>query len=236
MKIAICEDEQNWVDSLKQLLSEYFNSRHLDYYLSVFLNGTELIVNPNDFDLIFMDYQMNGMDGIEVSRKIRESNNDSTIIFVSSFPNVAIDAFEVDAYRFLIKPIDKEKLFQTLDLLRKHMESDDYLVIKSRTETINIRMSEIILCESNGKHSTIHTTHGAINASKNIKEIERQLSSDKFFRCHKAYIISFAHIRTFSNTDVVLDNGKSAFISRNYLAAFRSAFNEYVLKYNMEKI
>lgn len=236
MKIAICEDEQNWVDSLKQLLFEYFNLRHIDYYLSVFLNGTELIENPEGYDIIFMDYQMEGLNGIEVSRQIRKVNNNSTIVFVSSFPNAAIDAFEVDAFRFLVKPIDKEKLFQTLDLIRQRMESDDYLVIKSRTETISIRMSEIILCESDGRHSLIHTIHGTTNVSKNIKEIEHQLPNQKFFRCHKAYIVSFAHIRIFSNTNVELDNGKSAFISRNYLSAFRNAFNEYVLKYNMERI
>lgn len=236
MKIAICEDEQNWVDSLKQLLFEYFNLRHIDYYLSVFLNGTELIEKPEGYDIIFMDYQMEGLNGIEVSRQIRKVNNNSTIVFVSSYPNAAIDAFEVDAFRFLVKPIDKEKLFQTLDLIRKHMESDDYLVIKSRTETISIKMSDIILCESNGRHSLIHTTYGTTNVSKNIKAIGQQLPNEKFFRCHKAYIVSFAHIRIFSNTNIELDNGKSAFISRNYLAAFRTAFNEYVMKYNMERI
>ncbi|MBD5111545.1 MAG: response regulator transcription factor [Ruminococcaceae bacterium] len=236
MKIAICEDEQNWIDSLKQLLFEYFNQRHIDYYLSVFSNGAELMENPKSYDIIFMDYQMDGLNGIEVSRQIRKVNNNSTIVFISSFPNVAIDAFEVDAFRFLVKPIDKEKLFQTLDLIRKRMESDDYLVIKSRTETTSIRMSEIILCESDGRHSLIYTTHGITNISKNIKEIEHQLPNENFFRCHKAYIVSFAHIRTFSNTEVMLDNGKSAFISRNYLTKFRNAFNEYVLKYNMERI
>lgn len=236
MKIAICEDEQNWIDSLKQLLFEYFNLRHIDYYLSVFSNGAELIENPKSYDIIFMDYQMDGLNGIEVSRQIRKVNNNSTIVFVSSFPNVAIDAFEVDAFRFLVKPIDKEKLFQTLDLIRKRMESDDFLVIKSRTETTSIRMSEIILCESDGRHSLIYTTHGITNISRNIKEIEHQLPNEKFFRCHKAYIVSFAHIRTFSNTEVMLDNGKSAFISRNYLTGFRNAFNEYVLKYNMERV
>ena len=236
MKIAICDDERNWINALKLLLDEYFFNRHIEYYLTAFTDGFELLERQNEFDIIFMDYQMSSLNGIEVSRKIREQNNNCTIIFVSSYPDIAIDAFEVDAYRFLVKPIDKEKLFQSLDAHRKRMERDDYLIIKFRTETVSIRTSEIIFCEATGKHSVIHTTNGEIDVLKNIKEIERKLSKDNFFRCHKAYIAAFVHIRTFNNERIVFDNGAEAFISRNYIAAFKTAFHEYVLKYNMEKL
>lgn len=230
MRIAICDDEENWINALKELLNEYFFNKHIEYYTSTFVNGSELINTPEEYDIIFMDYQMDGLNGIETARQIKRQNNNCTIIFVSSYPDIAIDAFEVDAYRFLIKPINKEKLFESLDAHRKKMERDDYLVIKSRTETTSIKESEIIFCEANGKHSVIHTINGSINVLKNIKEIERQLSDEKFFRCHKAYIAAFAHIRTFDSNHIVFDNGTEAFISRNYFPAFKAAFHEYVLK------
>lgn len=236
MRIAICDDEQNWIDALKTLLDSYFFSKQIQFYLSTFKNGSELLERQNEFDIIFMDYQMNELNGIEVAREIRRRNNNCTIIFVSSYPDIAIDAFEVDAYRFLVKPIDKKKLFNALDEHRKRTESNDYLIINYRTETVSVKMSDIIFCESTGKHSVIHTTNGDIDVSKNIKEIECRLPKDNFFRCHRAYIISLAHIKTFNTEHVVLDNGAEAFISRAYLADFKNAFHEYVLKHNMEII
>lgn len=234
MRIAICDDEQNWIDMLKALLDEYFFGRRIQFYLSTFKNGSELLERQNEFDIIFMDYQMNELNGIEVAREIRGQNNTCTIIFVSSYPDIAIDAFEVDAYRFLVKPIDKTKLFNALDEHRKRMESDDYLVIKFRTETLSVRLSEIVFCEADDKHTIIHTIKGDFDVMKNMKEIERRLPPDSFFRCHKAYIVSFAHIRNFNNERIVFDNGTEAFISRTFLVDFKKAFHEYVLKYNME--
>lgn len=236
MKIAICDDEKKWISALRELLDEYFHIRHTEYYLSVFENGSELINAKKEYDIIFMDYLMDGFNGIETARKIRQQNNNCTIIFVSSYPDIAIDAFEVDAYRFLVKLINKEKLFESLDTHRIKMERDGYLVIKSRTETTNIRESEIIYCEADGRHSVIHMKNREIRVLKNIKEIENQLPKDNFFRCHKAYIASFSHIKSFDNDHIIFDNGTEAFISRNYLTAFKTAFHEYVLKYNMERI
>lgn len=236
MRIAVCDDERSWVDALKALLDEYFLPKHIEYYSSVFFGGLELIKSKEKYDIIFLDYKMGDLNGIETARKIREQNNDCTIIFVSSYPDIAIDAFEVDAYRFLVKPIDKEKLFQSIDAHRKKIEHDNYLIIKSRTETTNIKTSKIIFCEAEGKHSVIHMENEKIKVLKNLKEIERQLPKDSFFRCHKAYIVAFAHIKNYKNDRVVLDNGAEAFISRNYLSSFKTAFHEYVLKYNMERI
>lgn len=236
MKIAICDDESFWVDELRALLKEYYIERHIDCYFSVFSSGTELLLNHNKFDVIFMDYQMENLNGIETANEIRKQNNNCTIIFVSSYPDVALDTFEVNAYRFLAKPIDKNKLFKSLDDYREKIESDDFVVIKSRENQIILRASEIIFCEALGKHTMIHTVKGDIESSKNIKEIEKLLTKDYFFRSHKAYTVSFIHISTYDNNSITFDNGETAYISRKYLPKFRIALQEYILKYNMRKI
>lgn len=119
MKIAICDDEAFWINELRVLLEEYYITRHIDCYFTLFLSGTELLLTHDKFDVIFMDYQMDDLNGIEAARKIRMQNNKCAIIFVSSYPDIAIDTFEVDAYRFLVKPFDKDKLFKSLDDYRK---------------------------------------------------------------------------------------------------------------------
>lgn len=236
MKIAICCGEQDQTDILKGMLDEYFYPKHIEYYLSVFSDGAELITAPErletEFDIIFIEHRENGINGIETSRKIRITNTDCAIIFISAHIEAAVEAFEVDAYRFLLKPISAEKLFEALDSLHKKTNRGDNLIIKTRVETISIKMSEIVFCEADGRHSFIHTQNGTIKVLKNIKEIERRLPASDFFRCHKAYIAAFSHISSFTGGQIVFDNNECAFISRNYLSSFKSAFNEYILKHN----
>ena len=236
MKIAICDDEAFWINELQILLKEYYITRHIDIYVSLFSCGTELLMSKDKFDLIFMDYQMENLNGIETARKIRNLNNNCAIIFVSSYPDIAIDTFEVEAFRFLIKPIDKVKLFKSIDDYRKKIENDDFIVLKSRQNVTILRTSEIIFCEALGRHTLLHTTKGKIESSKNIKEIEKQLSHDYFFRSHKAFISSFSHITGYDNNSITCDNGETAFISRNYLPRFKAAFHEFIVKNNMRKI
>ena len=146
MKIALCDDEKFWIDELRVLLEEYHTTRHINYYMTVFSSGMELLKSSNRFDVFFMDYQMKELNGIETSRKIRMRNNGCAIIFVSSYPDIALDIFEVDAYRFLTKPINKDKLFKSLDDYRKQTETDDFIVLKSRDGEKIVRSSEVVLC------------------------------------------------------------------------------------------
>lgn len=236
MKIALCDDERFWTDELHSLLEEYHTVRHIDCYITVFSSGTELLNSPNKYDIVFMDYKMEELNGIETSRKIRMQNNGCAIIFVSSYPDIAIDTFEVSAYRFLIKPINKDKLFKSLDDYRKQTENDDFIVIKNRDSEKIIRASEVIFCEAADKHALLHTIYETIEILRNIKEVEKLLTKDFFFRCHKAYIVSFIHIKSFDNSCIIMDNGEKIYISRNNLTAFKTAFQEYILKYNMGRI
>lgn len=236
MKTAICDDESYWRGRIRKMLDEYQNIRHLDVSASFFENGAELLKCKDKFDIIFMDYQMDDINGIETARNIRAANDGCTIIFISAYTEVAFEAFEVDTFRFLKKPVDKEKLFDALDEYRKRVERDGILIIKSHDETIEIKMSEIIFCEAMYRKTLLHTTRGEIEFSRNIKEIENKLPKSRFFRCGKAYIISFEHIKSFNNSAITMSNGFKAYIGRNYLAALRAAFQEYVLQYNMEKM
>lgn len=232
MRVAVCDDEKVWADKLDGLLKEYGNARHLDVFISYYNNGVSLIESGNSFDIVFMDFQMEGLNGIETARKINALKPDGIIIFVSAYTNVAMDTFEVKAYRFLAKPINKEKLFKAIDDYRAEMESDDFLIFKTHDGTIRIKISEIVYVKALGSHSKIHTLKSDHEIFINLKSIQSRLPPDKFFRCHKAYITSFLHIQAHDNTTIRYDDDSTAFISRNYLAKFRRSFEEYILKYS----
>lgn len=235
MNIAICEDESYWREELSLLLNEYKQIRRLEIYTTCFKDGISISKSPGKFDVIFMDYQMNELNGIETARRLRMQNNNCAIIFVSAYPAVALDSFEVNAYRFITKPINKTKLFKALDDYRKDAELDQLFLFNTHNGTIKIRESDIIYCEADKRHTIIHTTEETIEICVTMKEIENRLDKEHFFRCHKSYIVSFAHIKFHDNIDVTLDNNEKAYISRNNLTAFKSSFQDYVLRYNMRK-
>lgn len=232
MVVAVCDDERVWVDELNGLLKEYGKVRHTDVFISYYNNGASLVESGKKFDIIFMDFQMDGLNGIETARKINALKNDGIIIFVSSYTNVALDAFEVKAYRFLAKPINKEKLFKAIDDYRAEMDSDDFLIFKTHEGTIRVKVSEIIYVEGSGKHSKIHTSKTDYEILTNLKEVQARLPDDRFFRCHKAFVTSFLHIQSHDNNEITYDDGSAIYISRNFLSKFRKAFEIYILKYN----
>ncbi len=234
MNIAICDDESYWREKLSLLLNDYKQLRKIEIYTTFFKNGMLILNSSKKFDVVFMDYQMGELDGIETARKLRTQNNKCRIIFVSAYPSIAQDTFEVNTFRFISKPIDKIKLFKALDDYRKEVEQERLLLFNTHNGTIKIRTTDIIYCEANKRHTIIHTTDGTYEIRTNIKEVENQLDKEHFFRCHKSFIVSFAHIKAHNNTDVILDNNGTAFISRNYLSAFKSNLQDYVLRYNTE--
>ena len=115
MLIAICDDEAFFRDELRSYLVEYGKSRRTLVEIFEYSNGETLCSSDYAFDMVFLDYQMPGIDGMETARLLRRRNHRCNIVFVTNFPNFMIESFEVNPYRFYIKPVCKDKIFAMLD-------------------------------------------------------------------------------------------------------------------------
>ena len=112
LKIAICDDIKTDAESVHRLIRQYEAEKNIEIDCRVFYTYEDMLRSDTDFDVFILDYKMPGMNGMDFARMIRETyTNDKTVIFVTSFPEIVYDAFEVRTHRFLIKPIDKAKLF-----------------------------------------------------------------------------------------------------------------------------
>lgn len=237
MKIAVCDDEKEMRASLLEILNEYASKRNIIINATEFSCGSELLRSKIEFDIIFMDYQMDGLDGMETSRRYRtKENTDTTLIFVSAFPLIALDSFEVNTFRFLTKPIDKNKLFKALDDYLVASDDDKLIHLKSGDDYYKVNTDDIIYAEAERKHTIIRTTSDTIVVSKTLHEIEVLLPSDKFYRCQKSFVVNFRHISNHNNSEIFFDNGEKASISRRLTAEFKSAFRDYIMRYNMEML
>lgn len=232
MRIAVCDDEKIYFDELNLLFNMYSDTMKDTICATYFKSGKALLSSQIKFDMIFMDYQMEGLNGLETARILRTKNKNIAIIFLTNFPQVVFRSFEVNTFRFLVKPVKKEELFAALTAYIKSVDNDDFLLIKTNDGTYKFRFSEIIYIEALGKRSVIRTETESFNCSRYLKEIEKMLPPDRFMRTHKSCIVSFFHIRYHDNFSVYFDNGERGIISKRYLSAFKKEFQSYIIKYN----
>lgn len=236
MKVALCDDEKIFREELEKLLTEYSKSKHIDIVCDKFSDAHELLPHIEKYDIIFIDYQMKDMNGLEASRKIRSRKHKCIIIFVSAYPEIALDAFEVDTFRFLSKPVDKEKFCKAMDDYLKSIDRECLITIKSGDSRYIINASDIIYAEAKLKHCIIRTSDCTYEIAVNLKTIEAQLPSERFSRCQRSYIAGLGHIKTHTSQEITFDNGERAVIGKKYLAEFIASFQDYIIKYNEGKL
>lgn len=232
MRIAVCEDEKIFYMELNQYLNKYSIERKIDIIDFHFSNGYDLLASSLEFDIVFMDYQMDGLDGMETARRLRSKNKNITIIFLTCFPQIVYQAFHVNTFRFLTKPVNLTELFNALDDFLKTIDGNILLTLKTYDGIHRIRLSELIYAESQGKHTLLRTADGQYDCLKYLGEIEKMLPQDKFFRCHRTFIVNYEHIKSHDNQNIYLVNGEMAKIGRTQLALFKNEFQNYILRYN----
>lgn len=232
MKIAICDDEMRFHVELKKCMDEYAKLRAIDIIYSDYTNGKDLITANKEFDIIFMDYQMNAINGLDTARRLRQKNNNTTIIFLTSYPNIVFDVFEVNAFRFLMKPINMQKLTDAMDDYLKSQDNSNYIMLKIDEVTKKINQNDIVYAEASDKYCYIRTANDNILYKKTLAELEESLTLDVFFRCHRSYLVNFNHIVSHTSSDITFDNNEKALISKTKLTNFKSSFLAHIKSHN----
>lgn len=234
INIAVCDDSDYMRNELKKRILQYSMKKDLDYTIEEYDTGEKLIKSGEKFDLIFMDYEFedNGANGLEIARKIRQVDKIITIVFVSSYPSIVFDTFEVGTFRFLTKPIDDHKFVEVLDAFMKRINDED--VLKIRLDGVNhfFKESVIAYLEGMGKNCIIHFSDGRdeMKCHETLGAIEERLSSEKFYRCYKSFLINLAHVDSFDRNEVTMDTGEKLQISRLKYKKFNGIYSDYLVK------
>ncbi len=231
MRIAICDDESGFLGELKQKIYEYSNSHNWEPVIESFDSGEELILSKEKFDLIILDYQMNGLTGLETAKQLRQGKNCyACIIFLTSYPEIAIPAYSVDTYRFVVKSTLFSGLYKALDDFRNIQRMDYDISIKSDGEFITLNTSDIIFIEAQNKDIFIHLVNGKVIFTKtNLSHLYQMVPSSHFCKVHKSYIVNFKYVEQRCQREIYL-KGENRFIpiSRNYKNEFNTKYNNYL--------
>ncbi len=172
---------------------------------------------------------MPGINGIEAAKKLRQSDPDVVLMFVTNMPQYALDGFAVDAVDYIVKPITYAdfKLKMTKAMRYIQVSQDHTLTITTTEGIVRIQSSEIYYIESQLHYVTYHTKRGDYRARASLKDIEPTLSNVHFCRCANSFLVNLKYVTSISGNDVYLQDERIS-MSRDKKAAFMSAFTKYI--------
>ena len=228
--IAICDDEKHMSDQIRAMASDFFRKKNREIRLRTFLSGEELLNDEGQIDILFLDIQMKGMDGLETARKLRAGQFRGFLIFITVLKEMVFQSFEVQAYDYLVKPVEEKQFEKTMERLFASMQNagEDSLLVQKGYEGRIIREDEIVFCEVIDRKIYLNLASGeVVNYYERIENLETKLGSH-FFRCHRSYLINLKHLKGYKNGTACMDNGKKVPVSRLRSKEFSSVVLQYM--------
>lgn len=228
MRIAICDDEKKFTDDFKRITDKLYKS--LDMIVDTYSEGAELLRSFKNraYDLVFLDIEMPGMDGITLAEKLREISEEVSIVFLTGHIEYAIQGYEVNALRYLTKPADENKVKDVIDRVMKKTEGEKLLWIKTDEGEMKVRLSDVIFLEAQNQNVLINTAENSYSVRGNMSDYEERLSSEGFFRIHRSYLVPLAKIERISGKEVIMEDGTALPISRSKVNSLKDMLFSYV--------
>lgn len=231
-RIAIIDDERTICDELKLLLHEYEIKHKLNFFISVYYNGEDLLMeieNNNCFDLIILDIELNKINGIEVGQYIRNTRNDNLcqIIYISSKTDYALELFQVRPFHFLVKPLEKVSFFSCLDAYIRLFSNTDYYKITSRNTERRIPICRICYFESNGRKIILHLLNEEYMFYGKLSDLLEDKRFKNFLLIHKSFFVNISHVTSYCYDSIVINNKIELPISKANRKEVRRAFLQY---------
>lgn len=235
-RIALCDDETAELNKTERMLSSYKKQHpETDFIFECFERADELVymVKEKGYlpDLILMDIYMPEKMGIEAARELRAAGNEGRIIFLTTSREHALEAFQVDAAQYLVKPLAEEVLFPILDRLLREVEEErrKYLVLRIDGRLQKVALNDIVYCEAQGKNQYLCLADGTQRMLRTtMAKISEMLSGYReFVRIGIAYIVNMDYIDSITSQDVFLNNKKKIYLPRGSYQTLRERYFGY---------
>ena len=234
IKIAICDDECKFLDSVEEMLKQYLSDNGISAQTDLFRVPMELLDAIEDgihYDIYLLDIYMPGISGMSIATELRSRDIKSPIIFLTSSTDHALEAFGVNATHYLLKPYTKDNFYVGMDKAMQSITShkDDSIVLKVDNEYRSIPVSKIIYCEAEDKYQRLYLDKAErLLIRISGTELYKQLSEfDCFYRCGRAHIVNLNHISRVTQDGVSFKSGMDLSLPHTVQAGLRKAFFDY---------
>ena len=231
MRILICDDDTLIIEQLQKYIESYFESNHLKCpELVSFTSGESLLADKNEKDIVFLDIEMPGRNGIFVGNELKKANKNVIIFVVTSYSEYLDEAMRFHVFRYLSKPIERQRLFRNL---KDALDLCHSMTVKVPVETSQgvhiLPVSSIVMVEAQRKKVLVHTTTQDFESLHTMQYWLELLPPNRFFQTHRSFIVNYEHITDFDHTLVHLVNGQfDAYLTKRKYSAFKEAYLLYL--------
>lgn len=225
MKITVCDDSIKDLLDIEKLLIKYKN-RYPDkeFEMEKYSDPSRLyhqITEGKLTNIYILDMLMPKRTGLDLGRQIRAADNDNVIIYITSSEDYAMDAYEVRAVRYLLKPIDEDKFFEALDYALSYTKTktEPTYMIKTKDGLLPMAYSKIEYIESVGRRLEVHLSDGKLLKSLYIRtsfeeEVQELIRHENFLQTHKSYLVNLDYVKQLTTDNVIMNSGKQLPVSR----------------------
>lgn len=225
VQIAFCDDNTDELNRIRALL-DALQPFEGSYEITVFSGGSELLKSEKrPFDLLFLDVQMPELDGYETARRIRETDQNTVLIFLTGVAAPTVEVFQVTPFRYLMKQMDdatiqKELLAAFEEVTRR----SQFVTIRSGNDLIRLNVASLLYLTIAGRSVELVTDHGRQEVRAKLSELFELLAPHGFSYSHKSYLVNFNRILSISGNTVIMENGDILPISQPKAKSFKQEF------------
>ena len=231
LKIAVCDDEEIFVDDVVKLLEEYKKKEDSDIIFKTYCNGFNLLDDVEEFNLILLDVEMPDINGFGVAKEIRRRKVDCEIVFLTSVKEMGYKGFEVKAKDYLIKPVKYSVLSEiiTKEIEDNKKKSSEMIIFNINGSKLkSIKISDLSYIEAKGKKCIVKCTKEEFEIMEKLKDVRVKLEKYPVSNPHRSYLINSWKIRDYNIEEVVMKDGSIIPMSRLKYKEFRENYYEFL--------
>lgn len=237
VKIAICDDDEDQRDTIINLIKKGFEKTDYVESIDSFESGEAFLESDFDkYDLVFMDIYMSGITGMETAKRLYNENKRTKIVFCTTSSDYGVESYDVEAIRYLLKPIEEDRFFAVLDFFFRNFAAKKTITVTCDRIDETIALDDIFWIESQGHKSVIHTPHRSYITRTSLAELHKELEPHGFMKPVRYALVSVNQIVGTPNKSIVLTDGTEFDIPKDKRVAVRNQFADIKYKRLIENI
>ncbi|MCM1082253.1 MAG: LytTR family DNA-binding domain-containing protein [Clostridium sp.] len=226
LSIAICDDACDFCKELENYIIEYLSGKKLEFNISIFHSSEDILSSPEIFDIAFLDVEMSGLSGIHAGKELTKRNKHMIFFIITSFEDYLDEALRFHAFRYLSKPLDKNRLFRNLDdAIHLYTTTSTKIAIETKHDVHTVLSSDIIMVEARLGSVIVYTPNETYYSTTKMNDWEARLPKINFFRCHRSFIVNFNYVNYFDNYLIHLCNSQyKAYLTMRKYSEFKHEY------------